>query len=450
METGPAFSQNQGLWRRLIRWWLGLTGAKIRMLRAGDVSSEGPAVYVVNQPAEYLGAMMLAMAVERPVYCLLPRSLSGGFLVRVVAWQFNIIYYQGELATSDAALRRAVEVLANGGALLVFADPSAKGKAVLGSLATNAGAVIRSPGAQRIRRRISVHPVHLFLPESKAVSREILVYADSALTRPDGQVGAQPHEFGVPAFVAALEARIRENVFQLRPTDLRYLLTDLEEVLRADLREEWADSPDWKQDAEGFVLSRGVAERVKQTNALDPGRLMSLRKALDDYRRLQRRCALREIEIQRADSFLKSNSRRTVAWVEMVVGLPVALYGLLNHLAIILTLWLMGSFREDGATAKSNWTLRGAVTLVFYVLQVFCVAHWKGRAAAGYYAPSLPVSGAYLFWRYTQLIRSRARLILISRTTPSWKKEVGRLRNELPGKLDGSLIPSTELSAPAR
>ena len=47
------------------------------------------------------------------------------------------------------------------------------------------------------------------------------------------------------------------------------------------------------------------------------------------------------------------------------------------------------------APGRTEWTLRGAVTLGFYAVQIFLVAHWRGRAAAGYYAPTLPVSGAY-------------------------------------------------------
>ena len=147
-------------------------------------------------------------------------------------------------------------------------------------------------------RRVAVHPVHLFLPESAAQSREILIYVDSAMARPEGQARGAFAGCRNAAFVAALESRFQENAFQLRPADLEYFLADLEEVLRTGLQEDWASRPDWKQDAEGFVLSRLVTEWVKQTNYLNPGRLVTLRKSLDDYRRLQRQCALRELEVE--------------------------------------------------------------------------------------------------------------------------------------------------------
>src|SRR5208283_4067957 len=175
-------------------------------------------------------------------------------------------------------------------------------------------------------RRVSVYPVHLFLAESAAPSGEILIYVDSAMVRAEGQPEALSPDGEPPVLAAAIESRFQENAFQLRPADLEYFLSDLEEVLRTGLQEDWASRPDWKQDAEGFVLSRLVTEWVKQTNYLNPGRLVSLRKSLDDYRRLQRQCRLREMEVDLAHFPRRSGWRRSIAWFEMLLGLPIALY----------------------------------------------------------------------------------------------------------------------------
>jgi hypothetical protein len=126
-------------------------------------------------------------------------------------------------------------------------------------------------------------------------------------------------------------------------------------------------------------------------------------------------------------------------WVETFLGLPVALYGLLNHLAIGLTLWLAGSFRENNPRPRSTeWTIRGGVALAFYAAQVFLVAHHWGRAAAGYYAPTLPASGAYL-WRYRWVLRRQARQAFISLTIPRLTERIQRLRHQLLKELDQML-----------
>lgn len=440
MENGPGNPPSPGVYRTLIRGWFALTGRRIRMLQAEDVTSEGPALFAVSHPAGLLQALVLSAAIERPVHCLLPRSLAGGRLARFLTRRMGAIFYVGERPDSEVTQREAIDVLASGGALVVFADQSAAGQAAPGALASTAAAVVLRAEAQHLGRRVAVRPVHLFLPESTKQSREILIYADAVMVRPEGWPTAQSPDAEAQAFVAALESRFQENAFQLRPADLEYFLGDLEEVLRTGLQEDWASRPDWRQDTAGFVLSRLVTEWVKHTNYLHPGRLVTLRKSLDDYRQLQRKCALRELEVEGADSALGSGWRRIILWFETLLGLPIALYGLLNHLVIMLALFLAGSFKRNSSRARTTeWTLRGVVTLGFYALQIILVAHWQGRAAAGYYAPTLPVSGAYL-WRYVGLVRPQTRLLFISLTIPGLRRKIKHVRHVLLEALDQMLI----------
>jgi 1-acyl-sn-glycerol-3-phosphate acyltransferase len=444
MEKGPGIPPGPEVYRQLIGWWFALTRRKIRILHAGDTTAEGPALFAVSHSPGLLSALVLGTAMERPVQCLLPESLARGALARFLTRRLGIILYEGERPASEATLRAAIDVLASGGALVVFADQTAAGQSAPGTFASTAATLVGRAEAQQVGRRVSVYPVHLFLPESAAPSREILIYVDSAMVRPEGQPGALSQDGEPPALAAAIESRFQENAFQLRPADLEYFLSDLEEVLRTGLQEDWASRPDWKQDAEGFVLSRLVTEWVKQTNYLNPGRLVSLRKSLDDYRRLQRQCSLRELEVELADFPRRSGWRQALVWLEMLLGLPIALYGLLNHWAIGLVLLLAGSFKRDNLRARSTeWTLRGAVTLGFYAVQIFLVAHWRGRAAAGYYAPTLPVSGAYL-WRYVALVQPQARVLFISLTIPALTKKNKRLRHALLEELDRTLAAYEE------
>ena len=450
MENGQGISPNHGFFRLLIRRWFALTRRKIRLLQAGDMAAEGPALFAVSHPAGFLPALVLATAIERPVHCLLAESLARGALGRFAARRLDIILHEGERPTSEATLREAIDVLASGGALAVFADPGAAEPGAPGALASTAAALVLRAEAQHVGRRVTVHPSHLFLPESAAQSREILIYVDSPMVRSETRTAAPSQDAETPAFVAAIESRFRENAFQLRPTDLEYFLADLEEVLRTGLQEDWASRPDWKQDTEGFVLSRLVTEWVKQTNYLNPSRLISLRKSLDDYRRLQKQCALRELEVAEEASLLRSGWRRALVWIETLLGLPIALYGLLNHLVIGLALFLAGSFKRNSSRSRTTqWTIRGAVTLAFYAVQVILVAHWRGRAAAGYYAPTLPVSGAYL-WRYVGLVRPQARLLFVSLTIPALTRKIKRLRHALLEELDRMLAACEERTSVSR
>ncbi len=230
---------------------------------------------------------------------------------------------------------------------MVFADQNAVGQIAPASAAAS---LLGRAEAQLPDSSIAVYPVHLFLPDSTSQSREILIYIDSAVSRPAGHAPSERGE--MTGWERALEARFQENAFQLRPSDLEYFLSDLEEVLRTSLQEEWASRADWKQDTDGFVLSRLAAEWVKQMNYLHPSRLVGLRKSLDDYRALQKRCALRELEVEGGDSPLGSGGWRVLLWFETILGLPIALYGLVNHCVILLVLFLAGTFKRNSSRSR--------------------------------------------------------------------------------------------------
>ena len=98
--------------------------------------------------------------------------------------------------------------------------------------------------------------------------------------------------------------------------------------------------------------------------------------------------------------------------------MPLAAYGLVNHLVIGLILLGTGLLKRGTGTGRTTkWLVAGLATLGIYVIQILIVDRFMGRAAAGYYAPSLPLSGAYL-WRYRWLLRHRTRLALVSLRLP--------------------------------
>jgi 1-acyl-sn-glycerol-3-phosphate acyltransferase len=436
--------------RWLIRAWLALSARKIRLLQAGDILAQGPELFVVNHPAGLRETLVLASALERPVRFLLPERLACGRLARFLALRLDAIFFEADKPISEQVLSKAVDVLAAGEALLIFADSVAASQDATKVLAASAASIVWRAEGLRLGRSVTVRPVHLFLPEAGTPSREILIYVDSAIDRPPVEHPTTQLESDKQADIAALESRLRDNAFMLSPVDVDYFLADIEETLRRGLQDEWDSLPDWKQDTEGFLLSRQVVEWVRQTNYLDPSLLVSLRNSLGEYRSLQRRCALLQLEVERADSLMLSGWGRLMLWAETALGLPIALFGLINHLGVGLVLFMAGSFRKENPRLRTTeWIIRASVTVVFYVLQIFLVGHWWGRAAAGYYAPALPVSGVYL-WRYARLARPQAHFLLASTALSPMKRKIKRRRQALGNDLDRVLATFEEKASVTR
>jgi len=73
------------------------------------------------------------------------------------------------------------------------------------------------------------------------------------------------------------------------------------------------------------------------------------------------------------------------------------------------------------------WLLRALVVLGCYIVQVALCAKWWGRAAAGYYTLTLPVSGAFL-WRYHWVLKARTRLLYLALRLPRQAEKLRRMR----------------------
>ncbi len=145
MEKGPGNPPRHGFWRAVVGVWLALARRKIRLLQGGEITAEGPVLFAVSHPAGFLHALALAVAIPRPVHCLLPKDLASGTIARFLARRFHMILDEGEKLPSEAAWGEAVDVLAEGGALLVFANQNSPGQ---GTPASTAALLVARAEAQ--------------------------------------------------------------------------------------------------------------------------------------------------------------------------------------------------------------------------------------------------------------------------------------------------------------
>jgi 1-acyl-sn-glycerol-3-phosphate acyltransferase len=365
LET-PAIRPGYRFFRGLMRLWFGFFFRKIRLLRGEAVPASGAVMLVVNHPASFLDALILVAALERQVRCLLNKSLLRGYLRTRLARWLGMIPYEPEGTARAVALRGAREALGRREAVVVFAEhQAAKSRESLPVGQAAATLAVEAESQHAGQLHLSVFPVHMYLPVGRSQSSELLIYVNSPLF---------PKEFlsagagGLPArrFAAALEEALEQNAFRFQPGDLRQFLADLEEVLRADLEEEWAAQPHSKQKAEGFTLSEFIVGWMQQLNSLNPGRLVALRNDLDAYREERRRWALRQAEVESGGAWLESPVLCAWYWLESLVGLPIAVYGLANHLLVWVLLFWGGLLRrESGRDRTLEWLLRAGVVFCF-------------------------------------------------------------------------------------
>jgi hypothetical protein len=424
----PAASRRYAFARGVARIWVGNAVGKIRGLRGDAIPASGPTLLVLNGLPDFLQAAAVVAALERPVRCVLPEEECRSFGRRWLAARLGMIHYPSDPPGHAAATAEARETLRRGEVLAVFAAPEvARSEALSPSCLSVAKLVVEAEAGRSDGSGAVLVPIHVLSAFGSAPVGEVLVTAGEPLVA-QSFLGGASGDASMRTLAGELENRLADNPYRLQERDVQFFLSDLEKVLRADLAEEFAARPNWKQKTEGFELSRFMAECVEQLNALDPPRLIGLRIELEDYREQLRQWSLHQAEVEAAGEWLKSSAWRTWYWLETFLGFPVALYGFINHLVPLALLVPRGPLRRLAEKDPGHaWLLRALVVLGCYIVQVALCSHWWGRAAAGYYTLTLPVSGAFL-WHYRRLMKGRVRLLNLARKLPRRAEELRQLR----------------------
>ena len=436
----PAASRKYRFFRGLVRIGFTLYSRKIRLLKPETLPATGAAMLVMGPPTSFLDPLILVAVFERQLHCLVDHRLFRSPLRRFFAWGLNMIPCEPEGEGGQSALEACCDVLARRGAVVVFLEwqEMRAGKPL--RLAPIAAAIaLEAESCHSNQLGLTIFPVHLFLPGARSKASELLVYVDAPLFPLEYSASGGS---GLPdpggALANALEQTSRQNLFGLRPSELQEFLNDLEEVLRSDLEADWVTRPHWKQKIEGFELSRFVRGWAYQLNDLHPGQLVALRESLDAYREARRCGSLRRFEVEGAGPWLKTPVSRAWAWFETVAGLPIACYGLINHLMVWLIFFWAGFFkRESARDGAGEWLARALVVLGCYAGQILLCARLLGRPIAGYYALSLPLSGGFL-WGYSWLLQHRSSLLILDLRVAREAERLRRMRKKLLEQFDAA------------
>jgi len=441
----PTTPGSYRFWRGVIRLWFALTFRKIRVLHEERIKGTEPALLVVSHPQSFLDALILVAGFDRPVRCLIPARLVRGPIQLLLARGLGMISFLPE--SRQLALEACSALLSEEAALVTFVEPAPGPPVGPGGLAAVAASVaVAAEGAHSGGLGLMLLAVHLFVPVGHTHTRELLIdidqpeLAQDCLSRDPGAAHDQVQELA-----RHLESRCKENSFRLQPMALGDFLADLEQAFREDLQEELRLHPERKQKLEGFDLSRFVIQWAEQMNYLHPGLLVSLRESLEAWREASRRGALHRFEVEGAGAWLNNPLGRGVVLLETVVGFAVALYGLLNHLVALAILYGTRLLKKGSVRDKTMaWLWRGLVVGGTYIVQVFLVARVWGRRGAGYYLPTLPLSGLYL-WRYAWLLRHQTRIAFHSFNLALEAAGTTRLRKDFLHDINQALTHHAEM-----
>lgn len=433
-------SRNSGLYafvRSSLRLWFGLISRRLRVLQEESLPRSGPALLIVNHPSGFVEALILVAALKRQVHCLLDQSLLAGPFERLVARTLGMIPYEFQGDDWAAALETVCKIFSQDGTVLTFVRPPVLQANAVRGFAPEAAEVALEAEAYLGREvPLPVFPVHLFLPAAFSAAGETLIYIDDSLSEQSAPWHAQEDlDKGIRMLDEELEKACCSGPFRMQPDQVEQFIGGLEVVMREDFAESWSHRANWRQKVEDFDLSPYLIRLTHRLNYGNPGRLAALNEALRNYQESKRRVALGALRAETAGDWPKSSWKRLAVWIETVAGFPIAVYGLLNLLVAWFVLRMAGLMKKGlwEATPK-EWATRVVIALACYAGQVALAAHFLPRAAAGYYAPSLLLSGAYLL-RYLWFWEHRTTVLAGATGGASRATRLRRLRKSLIGEI---------------
>lgn len=436
------------LMRAVIRFGLRLFPPRLRLLNRERLERPGPAILIVTHPRSLPAALLLVSALDRQIHCLLPSRELRGVFRKVAAWALGMQAVDLNSEEQNPWLNPCLKVLANQEAIALFAEQAPESSVPRAPVADFAArlsmeAILRDPE----HTRPTIYPVHCFLHTGRRDDAPLMSVDSSIASQDFLPKVAEDLAAASQQLADAVQHSIGANTFGLPEAELERFHQELEDLSREHLRQQWSRHPNWKQRPEDLDLSTFARKWIAQQNRMDPAQLVELRESVTAYRGARRRWSMGKLMVETSGPWQASGPRVAAAWIETTLGLPVAVYGLINHLPALIVLRASGLLRHSPQRdPKVEWLLRIFTVLSSYTVQIFLVHFWWGRAAAGYYTLTLPVSGAYL-WRYRWLVRHRIRVLVWKALHPVNSARVTRERENILERFSHALERSAQSAA---
>lgn len=385
--------------------------------------AEGPVLFTPNHPNSLLDTLAVGSITGRRIHFVAKHTLFSGPLRPILAWAGVIPVRrrqdlgQGEgggMRENLQAFEACFAVLDRGGAVGIFPEGITHDAPRLAPVKTGPARI--ALGAEErhgFGLGLKIVPVGLHFPDKAAFRSDVLVVFGEPIRAADwkDRQAADPR-----AAVRELTAEIERRLKALLPQ-----IPEEDEALVRDVLEVYADRLPPPPGAEApspagqdLENARQVAAAVAHFRARDPVLVAALGGEISRYRRLLARLGLSDRTLGRSLSPAALREEGLPRALLLVLGFPLALYGLLNNLLAdrlaSLSVRLFAR-KEDRTMVAMQRVLGGAVGLpLTYGLQGAAVWRLWGMPAALAYVATCPASGLFAWWYLRRLARAAVTL----------------------------------------
>jgi len=436
-----AYRLLRALGRVALQWFY----REIEVVGMERMPVDGPVLLASNHPNALVDALVVGCCLRRPVVLTAKATLLENPITRVLLRAAGVVPLR---RTSDAlrpggdgvldpsrnadAFAAVLDVLAAGGAVLLFPEGKSHSEPALAPLKTGLARIAIMARVERQLVPVPIVPIGLTFERKWEPRSRVFMHIGTPIIDGDGTTD-EPSD--VIALTRRVDVGLRAVTLNFRSVDEARRLVSMSTVLTEVLDE---FRPLHRPDpplADQVRLLHRIVDVVPRLSELEP----ELGARVDRF--LSRVVAFEDLLEQNAvaaSDVQMSTSTAAGMWFAVretciaVIAGPLALWGRVNHwVPLRIARFLAVRMSRTPDDPATNTIVAGLfLVLAFYIIQISLVARWLGGVAAILYGASLPLSATWDF-RYADRLRrgvARVRTYLRFREDPSLHQ---RLRDDL-------------------
>ena len=423
---------------------------RIEVRHRDRLALPGPLLLAGNHPNTLMDPLLTAVHRRQPIAFLAKSTFFKNPVTRAILKSGNSIpIYRAQdtadagpvtieqrAARNEATFGRCYDYLERGGNIMIFPEGTSVSERRLRPLKTGAARIALGAEARHnFKLGLQVVPVatNYFAP-SRFRSDVLLNVAPPIRVADYAAAYAQDPEAAADALTDAIRVALERRLVITRDAAEDELVQQVENTFGEHLNPD--DDPDTLYD--NFQVSRTLLQAVAWFEQHHPERLVALRAQLETYLAKLRQFGL-------TDTALESQQHGRIAGiVNLVLGLPLWLYGVLNnYLPYILPSMVARRATKDAEFVAPIMLVVGMITFpLAYALQAMAVQHWLTHdwRLTALYLLSLPFAGFYAlgYWNTLATRVERLRALQLFRRVPEEGKALLQQRADLLAGLEAA------------
>jgi len=445
---------------RLLRVALDIFFERLEVTGDKRIPSKGAAILTSNHPSSVMDALVLIATIKRRIHFLAAARLFAdpfrSFLLRAAG---AIPVYRE--ADAPSKLRRNVlafeecrRLLQSGRVIGIFPEGTTHSDPQVHALKRGTARIaLEVESRHNFRMGLRVFPVGLnYRDPGRFRSRCLVVVGEPIQLSSYRERYHANRRDAERQLTDEIKANLQEHTLHVKKLRLAELVKEVEDIYRGELMDRLPPRiAAFREPERGLELSKAIIRAIEYFDDNDPDRVQRLWESIRQYKRCLRWIGLSDEAFEVSPKHRRSEPITPSTIAAIVLGFPVALYGLVNNIIpYLVPLSLCCSRnRNPGQLACVKFFMGCCSFMIFYALQGTLCALIFGPWAFLAYVFTLPLSGLFTmrYFRRLRAVGAHLRLASVLLRSKTVVFRLARIRERLIEELDAAKADYMEFLA---